>query len=77
MKKIIILTLLIFGTATFTFSASGLTLDDCVDYMNNLLNQEERQKTSNNDQKQFNSMMDNDRDYSNMMEEDIDDMPCH
>ncbi len=68
MEKIIVLTMLIFGTATFTFSVSFITFEDCIDYMNNLVNQEEIQKISNDDQKQFNDMMDNDKGYSNIMD---------
>ncbi len=66
MKKILILTLVIFGTTTFTMSASGVTIDDCIDYMNNIVNKEDNDYGSMMNDNDYRSMM-NDNDYRSMM----------
>ncbi len=69
MKKILILTLVIFGTTTFTMSAAGVTIDDCIDYMNNIVNKEDNDYRSMMNDNDYGSMM-NDNDYRRMVEED-------
>ncbi len=78
MKKILVLSLLIFGTTTFTMSAAGVTIDDCVDFMSDYFNQKDKEYSTMMDDKDYLDMMGNDiQSFEMMDEQDIDDMPCH
>ncbi len=78
MKKILVLSLLIFGTTTFTMSAAGVTIDDCVDFMSDYFNQKDKEYSTMMDDKDYSDMMGNDiQSFEMMDEQDIDDMPCH
>ncbi len=66
MKKILAFVLVLFLVPTISLSASEYTIDDCINYMEDIFDRD-------------GSMMD-DNDYNNsMMDEDFDynDMPCH
>lgn len=57
MKKVMFFLLALFLVPTVSLGASGLTIDDCIDYMNDYFETSE----NNNDQK-----IDNDEFYNNM-----------